>query len=749
MKEKIAEKNEKTANRSVGFASILFPLPFHHPYTYKVPESFLESSFSLQEGCCVQAPWRRDRLWGIVWKISQTPPHDVPLEKIRFLESIGDGPPFTKAFQDFLKWVSWYTVTPLGSVLRLAMPSASQRIQRSCIGVSLAQERPYIARMTPMRSRVLSYMATLKAPILKADLAKATRVCLSVINGLIDAGVLVLSPLHYDDEGCDIQAYYGVLTLTPVQTQSLQKLRSYLNENPYRPVALEGVTGSGKTVVYFEIIADMIHAGRQVLVLVPEIALTSSFLKIFEQRFGVRPAIWHSTVSEARRGRIYRSVAQGKTGILIGTRSALFLPFANLGLIVVDEEHDGAYKQEDGVLYHARDMAYIRARMEKASLLLVSATLSLETRYNIVQKRIAHVALPVRFEDRPLPQIGVVDVRKDPYIPERWISSSLQEAISETLNARQQTLLFLNRRGYAPMTLCRTCGYRFVCPHCDSRLVEHRKRKVLLCHHCGYNVPRASVCLSCGAQENLVACGLGIERLTEEVRSLFPEARILTLSADLVGTEQKLSEAFSRIEAGDVDVIIGTQLITKGHTFPLLTLVGVIDADSGLDRSTDPRGTERLFQLLTQVAGRAGRAKISGRALLQTWQPENPIIKTLVATDSEAFYRYEWQMREQGELPPFGRLTAIIVSSSDFRRAESYAQSIVRIGLQHKPESVRILGPVEAPLARCQGRYRFRILIRCHRQVLLQKFLHIWVSSFPKAHGDLRCVLDVDPYSFF
>jgi primosomal protein N' (replication factor Y) len=670
------------------------------------------------------------------------------LEKIRALEACCEGSPFSKAFRDFLEWVSWYTVTPLGSILRLALPSASQASEGGRVGVLLSPGVHTLERLTPTRARVLACAAALEGPCLKTDLAKVAEVSLSVVNGLVDSGALMPMALRPDDEGRDLDPERSSFTLTAIQAQALDQLRTRYRENPSRPVALEGVTGSGKTIVYFEKVADVLRAGKQALILVPEIALTSSFLRAFETRFGARPAIWHSTVSEGRRGRVYRAVAQGGARILIGTRSALFLPFADLGLIVVDEEHDSAYKQEDGVLYNARDMAYIRARMEKASLLLVSATLSLETRYNIAEERIAHVALPVRFEDRPLPEMAVIDVRNDTSVPERWISSPLQAALSEVLKKGEQALLFLNRRGYAPITLCRLCGHRFACPHCDSWLVEHRKRKVFLCHHCGHCEPRLESCASCGGVDGLTACGLGIERLTDEVRSLFPEARLLTLSADLAGQGQKLMEALGRITSGEVDVIIGTQLITKGHTFPHLTLVGVMDADGGLDRATDPRGGERLFQLLTQVAGRAGRGERPGRALLQTWQPENPIIKALVSGDSEAFYRSEWSVREQGQLPPFGRLVALIISSHERSAAETYARKVVQVGVRNKPDPIRILGPVEAPLARCQGRYRFRILVRADRSITLQDFLHQWSANMPHPPVHVRCSIDVDPYSF-
>ncbi len=748
MGENISTKNRPIPLESPCFASVLFPLPLDHPYTYRVPVSFLEGESSLDVGCWVHAPWRQKSRVGIVWALSKTPPQDVPLEKIRFLESCCEEPSLSQAFRDFLEWVSWYTVTSLGSILRLALPSASQAPESSRMGVFLAPDAQATERLTPTRARVLACAAALQEPILKTDLAKAAEVSLSVINGLVDSGALIPMPLRHEDEGRDVDPERPAFTLTAVQAQALENVRTCYSKNPCRPVALEGVTGSGKTIVYFEQVADVLRAGKQVLILVPEIALTSSFLSAFERRFGARPAIWHSTVSESRRGRVYRAVIQGGARILIGTRSALFLPFANLGLIVVDEEHDSAYKQEDGVLYHARDMAYIRTRLEKASLLLVSATLSLETRYNIAQKRIAHVFLPVRFEDRPLPEIGIIDVRNDPHVPERWISQTLQSALAETLSKGEQALLFLNRRGYAPITLCRLCGYRFACPHCDSWLVEHRKRKVFLCHHCGHCEPRLEVCTSCGGVEGLTACGLGIERLTDEVRALFPDARLLTLSADLAGHGGKLMEVLERITTGDVDVIIGTQLITKGHTFPRLTLVGVVDADSGLDRAADPRGGERLFQLLTQVAGRAGRGERPGRALLQTWQPENSLIKALASSDFESFYRHEWALREQGQLPPFGRLTALIVSSHEQSAAEAYARKVVQVGVRTKSEAIRILGPVEAPLARCQGRYRFRILVRTDRTTPLQDFLHRWLAIMPRPPAHVRCVIDVDPYNF-
>jgi primosomal protein N' (replication factor Y) len=508
---------------------------------------------------------------------------------------------------------------------------------------------------------------------------------------------------------------------------------------------LDGVTGSGKTEVYFEAIAETIRRGKQTLILMPEIALTGQFLDRFSQRFGVRPIEWHSELTPRTRARNWAAISEGKAPVVVGARSALFMPYADLGLIVVDEEHDQAYKQDDGAHYHARDMAVVRAHIAKIPIVLASATPSVESEVNARKGRYQRVALPARFGGQHMPHIEAIDLRREPPPRGRFISPRLAEQIQIAVDRREQALLFLNRRGYAPLTLCRACGHRFACTICDAWLVDHRFRQRLVCHHCGFSMPRPHPCPNCAAEESLVAVGPGVERLQEEAANLFPDARTMVLSSDLITSIETMRSELNEIAEGRVDIIIGTQLVAKGHNFPRLNLVGVVDADLGLHNG-DPRAAERTFQLLNQVIGRAGRDQGRGVGYLQTHQPEHPVMKALVANDREAFYASEIDSRERTGYPPFGRLASLIISAGDRPTAEGYARKLASIA--PLDERVQVLGPAEAPLAVIKGRYRFRLLVKSLRNVDLSEYLREWLAAGPKTKGNLKLEIDVDPQSF-
>jgi primosomal protein N' (replication factor Y) len=525
---------------------------------------------------------------------------------------------------------------------------------------------------------------------------------------------------------------------------------------------LEGVTGSGKTEVYFEAIAAAVRDGRQALVLMPEIALTAQFLDRFAARFGARPAEWHSSVGARKRARVWNALARGEVKVVAGARSALYLPFSDLALIVVDEEHDAAYKQEDGVSYHARDMAVVRGQIEGCAVILASATPSIETRVNAEQGRYERVRLDGRYQGRALPRLQAVDMRLEPPARGKWISPRLKTALAAALGRGEQGLLFLNRRGYAPLTLCRSCGHRFQCPNCTAWLVDHRFRRALVCHHCGHIERRPPLCPNCEAADALTACGPGVERLAEEAAEAFPDARTMVLSSDFPGGAERLRNELDAISRGECDLIIGTQLVAKGHNFPLLSVVGVIDADIGLS-SGDPRAAERTFQLLQQVTGRAGRFDTRGEALVQTFQPEHPVMRALLSGDAEAFYAEETQQRLRAGLPPFGRLAALIVSGKDAASAEGHARALARAAYELPPslswrlapagglpndEEIRLLGPAEAPIAIIRGRHRFRLLVRAPRHADLQGFLRALLAAGPKARGGVAVAVDIDPQSF-
>jgi len=681
----------------------------------------------------VAAVWRRPE--------GEEPPK-IARKKLReIVEILDDVPKLPPVSLDFADWVAGYTLASPGMVLRMMM-SASAAFQppKPRYGVRLAGPAP--ARFTPARARVLE--AAKNGLIwVKSSLAETAGVSPGVIDGLVDAGTLIAEPLP-DWHAMPLDTSRERAKLNAAQGRAAEELLKNTGDG-FAVTLLDGVTGSGKTEVYFEAIAQCLERGQQALVLMPEIALTGAFLARCEERFGAKPAEWHSGLTPSMRGRVWRAVAENKAKLVVGARSALFLPFPDLGLIVVDEEHDQAYKQEDRVAYQARDMAVVRAHLGACPCVLSSATPSIESLVNVEWGRYRHIRIETRYKAAGLPAIQAIDMRVNP--PERghWLSPVLVDAVAETLGRGEQALLFLNRRGYAPVTLCRKCGFRFECPNCSAWLVEHRFRRRLECHHCGKFIPIPHECPSCGAEESLVACGPGIERIAEEVAELFPEARRVLLSSDLTPSIADLRETLREIEAHEVDVIIGTQLVAKGHHFPGLALVGVIDADLGLAQG-DPRAAERTFQLMSQVTGRAGRDAIKGRGLIQTYMPDHPVIAALVSGDRDTFYEREIAARRDAGMPPFGRLAAILVTAGDRARAEGYAREVAL----HAPpaDKIQVLGPAEAPLSVIRGRYRYRLLVKATREADLQSYLRLWLADMPKARGDIRLTVDIDPYSF-
>jgi primosomal protein N' (replication factor Y) len=564
-----------------------------------------------------------------------------------------------------------------------------------------------------------------------------------VIDGLVDAGTLLTEELPaWAPPRLDLSTARARLTLE--QATAAEELRDNARDG-FVVTLLDGVTGSGKTEVYFEAIAEVLAKGKQALVLMPEIALTSQFIARCEQRFAAKPAEWHSGLSAPLRGRVWRAIAEDQAKLVVGARSALFLPFPELGLVVVDEEHDQSYKQEERVTYQARDMAVLRGSLGHIPVVLSSATPSIESLVNVAQGRYRHVKLAQRYKAASLPDITAIDMRSDPPERGKWLSPLLVEAVGETLARGEQALLFLNRRGYAPVTVCRNCGFKFECPNCSAWLVEHRFRRRLECHHCGTFIPIPETCPNCGAEHSLVPCGPGIERIAEEIAEYSPDARRVLLSSDLTPSVSDLRETLREIENREVDIIIGTQLVAKGHHFPGLALVGVVDADLGLGHA-DPRAAERTFQLLSQVTGRAGRETIPGRGLIQTYMPDHPVIAALVSGDRDAFLAREIEARKAATMPPFGRLAALLVTSSAREAAEAYARSLARSAPQ--AAKIQVLGPAEAPLAVIRGRYRFRLLVKAAREADLQAYLRLWLSEAPKPKGHVRLNVDIDPYSF-
>ena len=744
-------RDEAPDPRRSVVVDVLAPVAVDTAYSYRAP-----AAWGLSPGQFVAVPLGTRRAIGVVWSGRETGGDN--------LKSVAEAlpwPALRKPLRDFVDWVARWTLAPRGMVLRMATRTPEATAPPAPRLAYRKTDKPPL-RLTPARGRVLSALAAKPEPQSKSELAAAAGCSPGVIDGLVDDGALEAVALPPEPAARPLNPDFAARTLEPDQRAAADALTRIVEARAYSAVLLEGVTGSGKTEVYFEAIAAALRAGRQALVLLPEIALTSQFLDRFAARFGARPAEWHSAVSPRQRERLWGACAAGEASVVVGARSALFLPFADLGLIVVDEEHEGAYKQEDGVVYHARDMAVVRARLESAPIVLASATPSLETRVNAEQGRYGWLKLASRFGERTLPELSAIDLRREGPPRGRWLAPRLVAGIEAGLANGEQSLLFLNRRGYAPLTLCRACGHRFQCPNCAAWLVEHRFRKALVCHHCGHVEKRPDACPECQEADSLTACGPGVERLAEEVEALFPTSRSLVLSSDFPGGLERLRGQLDAAARGEYDLIIGTQLVAKGHNFPLLTLVGIVDADVGLSNG-DPRAVERTFQLLRQATGRAGRGERPGRALLQTWQPEHPVIAALIAGDVERFYAEEAEQRRRGALPPFGRLAAIVVSGEDRGGAEAHARALARAGHALAPgkgwrvaplggapqgDEITLLGPAEAPIAVLRGRHRFRLAVKAPRAADLQGFLRALIAAAPPPRGGVRIAVDVDPQSF-
>lgn len=715
--------------------SVLLPYAVAEPYSYRVP-----NDTALSPGDIVQVPLGTREVVGAVW--DDPAELDRTSNRLKHVTAKFDVPSIASDLRRFVDWVGHYTLAPRGMVLRMVLraPGALDP-EAPRPGFRLAGPPP--ERVTPARQRVLAIAADGK-DWGKAALAAAASVSGSVIEGLVTAGTLVAVAIPPLPVALPPDPDFGVPALNDGQGAAATALRATAADG-FSVTLIDGITGSGKTEVYFEAVAEALSRGGQVLILLPEIALTAGFLDRFAARFGQRPAEWHSDVPPKTRERVWRAVATGAVRVVVGARSALFLPFSELRLIVVDEEHDPAYKQEEGVTYHARDMAVVRGQMGGFPIILSSATPSIESRVNADLGRYRRLVLPDRFAGASLPDVTALDLRTNPPERGRWLAPPLVAAIVETLAAGEQTLLFLNRRGYAPLTLCRTCGHRFQCPNCSTWLVEHRFRGQLVCHHCGHAEKRPAACPQCKAEDSLVACGPGVERLAEEVMERFPEAQLTVLSSDMLGGTQRLREEIEAIARGEADIVIGTQLVAKGHNFPLLRLVGVVDADIGLAHG-DLRAAERTFQLLSQVTGRAGRVGGASRAIIQTSAPDHPVMKAIVAADREAFYAREIEERRVAQLPPFARLAAIIISGPDRMSARGYATSFRRAA--PASEDISVFGPAEAPLAVVRGRHRYRMLVHAPRSADIQAYLRAWMEAAPKATGTLRAQIDIDPQSF-
>ena len=717
---------------------VLTTQPLDRLLDYKAPE----------EGCWlgafVEVPLGPRKVLGVVWGAGQG---NFEPAKIRSVNRVLDAAPMREEMRNFLGRVADYTLTPMPAMLRLATRAPGLGDAPSMRKIyRLGEAAP--ERMTDARKRVIEVLRDYGGlSFTLGELAETAGVGTSVVKGLVTQGAVREEDTPRDTPYPALDPDYGGKALTDDQTAAAAILREGVKSGRYGTTLLQGVTGSGKTEVYLEAVAECLRQGRQALVLLPEIALTNEFITRVQARFGMPPAEWHSGVTMTERRRCWRMVGQRAAHLVVGARSALYLPFRDLGLIVVDEEHDTSYKQEDGVVYNARDMAVLRASLNEAQVVLASATPSLESWANVEAGKYRKLELTSRFGEAVMPKMSAIDMRIEDVPSGRWISPSLQAAITDRIEKSEQSLIFLNRRGYAPVTLCRACGHQIGCDHCDARMVEHRFLKRLVCHQCGETKPMPIACPSCGVEGKLAPVGPGVERMAEEVAAVFPEARVTVLSSDLFGSARALKETIASIAEGGTDIIIGTQLVAKGHNFPLLTLVGVIDADLGLQGS-DLRAAERTFQLMRQVAGRAGRAETPGEALLQTYQPEHPVIRAILSGDEEGFWSAEAAARKAAGVPPYGRMAGIVLSSPNVQEVFDLGAEMARRIEPLRRIGAEVYGPAPAPIARIRGRHRVRLLVKADKTAPIQAALAEWVGQF-KLPTNLRLTIDIDPQSFY
>jgi len=723
-------------NGAIATVRVLLPLPLAEAYDYAVPEGL-----DLAPGSVVEVPLGRLRRIGVVWGPGTG---QVARARLKPVLHRFDLPPLPEVARNFIDRVARYTLSPPGAVLRMTLSSTGAlEPPKPITAYRRAALPPEGAKLSAARRRVLAVLED-GPPRLPAELAREAGCGSAVIKGMAEAGLLetVLLPGFDPVPQPDLARPRAVLGET--QREAADRLIDAVADGGYSTTLLDGVTGSGKTEVYFEAVAAALAAGRQVLVLLPEIALSAHWLDRFAARFGVRPTEWHSELGPTQRRRNWRAVAFGEARVVVGARSALFLPYPDLGLIVVDEEHESAFKQEDGVVYQARDMAVLRGHLGNFPVVLASATPSLETLANVEAGRYAALELPSRHGAARLPAVSAIDMRHESPPRGRFLSPTLREAVVETLAAGEQAMLFLNRRGYAPLTLCRHCGHRLECPHCTAWLVEHRLAGRLECHHCGHRAPLPRACPSCQAEGSFAACGPGVERIAEEVDATLPEARWQIVASDTFSGPQAIADLTADLDSGAVNLLIGTQILAKGHNFPGLTLVGVVDADLGL-AGGDLRAAERTWQLLHQVGGRAGRGEKPGRVLLQSFMPDHPVMQTLVADDRDGFLASEAEARRSRGLPPYGKLVALIVSGPDRGAVDRVSQELGRAAPQG--DGLMVLGPADAPLAMLRGRHRRRLLLKADRRIGVQPLVADWVSRV-QVPGTVRVQVDIDPYSF-
>lgn len=671
---------------------ILIPTALDHGFDYLVPEGM-----ALNAGDIVSVPFGRGESLGVAWDEGKAKLAPAKLKPVALRH---DFPPLSDAMRQFIDWAAWYNCAPKGAILKMVLPVA--------------------------------------------EIDKEGRVHLD-------------TAIHTEN--------LHLAKLSDVQKSAALSLEGHIG-NGFSVALLDGVTGSGKTEVYFDAIAKALSlqspvASRQqtpssedrrqetgdsqVLILLPEIALSVQWLERFEKRFGFKPVIWNSEITPARKRAGWQAIARGEARVVVGARSALFLPYKKLSLIIADEEHDQSYKQEDGVVYHARDMAVARARFEKLPVILVSATPSLESYHNAQGGKYREVSLPARHNAASMPAVEMLDMRQVEVERGAFISRPLRDQLARSVADGHQAMLFLNRRGYAPLVLCRTCGHRFQCPQCSSWMVLHKKKtNYLQCHHCDCRTPLPDTCPACTAKESFAACGPGVDRIMEEVTSFLPQARVAVMASDSDGGFKEISETITAMSEKRIDILIGTQMIAKGHHFSDLAVVGVIDADLGL-AGGDLRASERTYQLLHQLSGRAGREQVSGRVYLQSYLPDHPVMQALLSGDRNTFLQAELQARKNAHMPPFSRLAAVIIDGEKEEQVMKTAQKLAQSAA--RSPGIQILGPAPAPLYMLRNRFRFRLLVKAERSINLPDYMKHWIDAQDHP-SSVRVKIDMDPMSF-
>lgn len=718
------------------YADVLLPQKIDQAYTYLVPEGM-----AVEEGAFVEVPLRNQSVTGVVWQIH----HNIPGSdyKIKPIQALHDAPPMPKPLKGLIDFTANYTLSSKGNVLKLAL-SIPEVFETMAEREGLRPAPDYdFSQLTEKRRAVVELLLESEQPLTVSEASLLCEVSTSTIRSMIKAGILVIVPIPAPA----LSWTYTHMELSAEQQVAADEICQAVGDKSHKTFLLDGITGSGKTEVYFEAIAKTLETGRQALVLLPEIALSNQSIQRFTDRFGAAPVVWHSDITVAQKRKAWRQIASGDAKVVIGARSALFLPFPDLGLIVVDEEHETAYKQEEGVIYNARDMAVVRAHLGSCPIVLVSATPSLETLENAEAGKYGWLKLKNRHASAMLPDIHVIDMRAFETgggAKKRWISDVLVQAIREAVERGEQALIYLNRRGYAPLILCGACGERVNCPNCTAYLVEHKRANYLMCHHCGYVKLKPQECVKCGDKAGLISCGPGVERVADELIEMFPSYRTEIMASDIMTSVHKLEGLLNDLRDGKINIIVGTQMIAKGHHFPKITVVGVVDADLGL-AGGDLRSGERTYQLLSQVAGRAGRERLAGHVYLQTYTPHHPVLQALVTGKRDDFVEIEIAGRKMNALPPYGRMAAVIVSSRDKSVVEHHVRQMARAMPQI--EGVEILGPAPAALAVIRNWHRWRFLIRAPKHIRLQPIVRQWLSRV-SAPAQLKVQVDVDPYSF-